>query len=128
MTYAGFSNIRQERLSQFSFIILTRHFMYIWYILIMCISGLEVIFHTVHLSSLRTGALCASLTLLNVSLASHHTPAGLHGKGVYGRIKYRQEILKLSLIHLCGFCSFFKTSVGFLEGTYFYYVVLFVCF
>lgn len=81
-----------------------------------------------HLSSLRTGALCASLTLLNVSLASHHTPAGLHGKGVYGRIKYRQEILKLSLIHLCGFCSFFKMSVGFLEGTYFYYVVLFVCF
>ena len=34
LTYAGFSNIRQERLSQFSFIILTRHFMYIWYILI----------------------------------------------------------------------------------------------
>ena len=54
LTYAGFSNIRQERLSQFSFIILTRHFMYIWYILI---TGLEVIFHTVHLSSLRTGAL-----------------------------------------------------------------------
>ena len=66
------------------------------------------LFHTVHSSSLKTGAPSVILELENVSGLPPDTPVRPRGEGSWWQDTNSTRKSKLSQTYFCGFCSLFK--------------------